>query len=372
MGTIFEVDEATGNAKITGILSITPTINQLVLGTTNTTTISSVAPVASRTITLPDAGANSYFVLTEGNQTINGTKSFGTTITGSISGNSGTVTDGVYTTGSYADPSWITSLAGSKLTGAYTSAGLTLATSRLLGRTTVLAGAAEEISVGSSLTLSSDTLDTIQAITISSTPTFASETLSATTNQLILGTTKTTTIDSVAPASSQTLTIPDSGSATAHFVLDQGNYTIGGIWSFSNNVTLTNQQAVVFNDTEGSPKSVTIEAPNTITSSYTLKWPVAQSTGSQVLANDGSGNLSWNTAVTSSNFMFNEIPSGTVNGNNVTFTLAHTPTTGTVAFYKNGILQNPNSSYDYSITGNMITCTFAPLSGSKLLVNYLY
>ncbi len=36
-------------------------------------------------------------------------------ITGNLSGNSGTVTNGVYTTGSYADPAWITSLAKSKV-----------------------------------------------------------------------------------------------------------------------------------------------------------------------------------------------------------------------------------------------------------------
>jgi hypothetical protein len=34
-----------------------------------------------------------------------------------ISGNAGTVTNGVYTTGSYANPSWITSIDYSKLTG---------------------------------------------------------------------------------------------------------------------------------------------------------------------------------------------------------------------------------------------------------------
>jgi hypothetical protein len=40
------------------------------------------------------------------------------TLTGiSIDGNAGTVTNGVVTTGSYADPTWITSLAGSKITG---------------------------------------------------------------------------------------------------------------------------------------------------------------------------------------------------------------------------------------------------------------
>jgi hypothetical protein len=40
------------------------------------------------------------------------------TLTGiSIDGNAGTVTNGVVTTGSYADPTWITSLAGSKISG---------------------------------------------------------------------------------------------------------------------------------------------------------------------------------------------------------------------------------------------------------------
>jgi hypothetical protein len=40
------------------------------------------------------------------------------TLTGvSVDGNAGTVTNGVYTNGSYADPTWITSLAGSKISG---------------------------------------------------------------------------------------------------------------------------------------------------------------------------------------------------------------------------------------------------------------
>lgn len=38
-------------------------------------------------------------------------------VTGNVSGNAGTVTNGVYTTGSYADPSWITSLNASKIVG---------------------------------------------------------------------------------------------------------------------------------------------------------------------------------------------------------------------------------------------------------------
>jgi hypothetical protein len=44
------------------------------------------------------------------------------TLTTSITGNAGTVTNGVVTSGSYANPSWITSLANSKITGLATSA----------------------------------------------------------------------------------------------------------------------------------------------------------------------------------------------------------------------------------------------------------
>lgn len=41
-------------------------------------------------------------------------------VTGDVSGNAGTVTNGVYTSGSYSNPSWITSLAGSKISGTIT------------------------------------------------------------------------------------------------------------------------------------------------------------------------------------------------------------------------------------------------------------
>ena len=43
-------------------------------------------------------------------------------VTGNVSGNAGTVTNGVYTTGTYANPSWITSLDYSKLSGSVPTA----------------------------------------------------------------------------------------------------------------------------------------------------------------------------------------------------------------------------------------------------------
>lgn len=44
-------------------------------------------------------------------------------VTGNVSGNAGTVTNGVYTTGSYANPTWITSLDGTKITNAVLTTG---------------------------------------------------------------------------------------------------------------------------------------------------------------------------------------------------------------------------------------------------------
>lgn len=45
-------------------------------------------------------------------------------LTANISGNANTVNNGVYTTGSYANPSWITSIANTKITGVLTSSQL--------------------------------------------------------------------------------------------------------------------------------------------------------------------------------------------------------------------------------------------------------
>jgi hypothetical protein len=62
-----------------------------------------------------DKAEDSTVVKLTGDQTIAGTKTFSSTITGSISGNAGTVTNGVVTSGSYANPSWITSLDDGKV-----------------------------------------------------------------------------------------------------------------------------------------------------------------------------------------------------------------------------------------------------------------
>ena len=67
--------------------------------------------------------------------------------------------------------------------------------------------------------------------------------------------------------------------------------------------------------------------------------------------------------------VWNEVPTGLVNGSNTTFTLAYTPYNSTsVALVINGsTMKNPD---DYSISGTTITTVTAPPTGSTILVNY--
>ena len=84
----------------------------------NTITLSSTSYTGNVTGNLTgNADTVTNGVYTTGDQTISGTKTFSNTIGGNISGNAGSVTNGVYTNGSYADPTWITSIAGSKVSG---------------------------------------------------------------------------------------------------------------------------------------------------------------------------------------------------------------------------------------------------------------
>jgi hypothetical protein len=61
-------------------LKIDEATNQLVLGTTTTTTISAPNPSSNRIITVSDPGVDSSVILSEGNQSVNGTKTFSSTV----------------------------------------------------------------------------------------------------------------------------------------------------------------------------------------------------------------------------------------------------------------------------------------------------
>lgn len=64
-----------------------------------------------------------------------------------------------------------------------------------------------------------------------------------------------------------------------------------------------------------------------------------------------------------------EVPSGTVNGSNVTFTLANTPVSGSfVALTLNGLMQRVTT--DYTISGVTITFVTAPATDSDVYAEY--
>jgi hypothetical protein len=74
----------------------------------------------------------------------------------------------------------------------------------------------------------------------------------------------------------------------------------------------------------------------------------------------------------SSNFVDFETPTGTINGVNLSFTLAHSPVTGSLALMRNGVVLV--ATVDYALSGSSITFTSGaqPLTGDSLFANYRY
>ena len=75
--------------------------------------------------------------------------------------------------------------------------------------------------------------------------------------------------------------------------------------------------------------------------------------------------------LTTANYVVRETPSGAVNGTNTGYTLAFTPVAGSESVYLNGILQEPGTGNDYTISAAAITFLFTPVSGDKIRVTYI-
>jgi len=73
-------------------------------------------------------------------------------------------------------------------------------------------------------------------------------------------------------------------------------------------------------------------------------------------------------------FADSEVPSGTVNGTNDTFTLANTPISGSVHLYVNSARQKAGSGNDYTISSGTITFEAGniPETGAVILADYRY
>ena len=66
--------------------------------------------------------------------------------------------------------------------------------------------------------------------------------------------------------------------------------------------------------------------------------------------------------------IYDEVPSGTINGSNDEFTLVSVPKHGTLRLWLNGLRLRPVN--DFTVAGNTITLTTAPATGSELLADY--
>lgn len=97
-----------------------------------------------------------------------------------------------------------------------------------------------------------------------------------------------------------------------------------------------------------------------------------ENTGSAIVlllaANGGLENNSGSLQIT---LVFNEVPSGTIDGTNATFTLAHTPVAGTLLLFVNGLLMNEGG--DYTLSTNTITFAAGakPEAGDWMKATYL-
>ena len=137
--------------------------------------------------------------------------------------------------------------------------------------------------------------------------------------------------------------------------------TSGSVTSTSSNVT--DNAIVRMDSTTG---QVIQTSPVTIDDNGSINIPSGQSykiNGTALTA----ANVG---ALASTNLVTRETPSGTLNGSNVTFTLANTPISGTEQVYVNGILQDAGAGNDYTISGTTITLLTAPISTDKIRVTY--
>ncbi len=69
-------------------------------------------------------------------------------------------------------------------------------------------------------------------------------------------------------------------------------------------------------------------------------------------------------------FVHDETPSGAVNGSNPTFTLANSPTAGTLIVYEGGVRKLLTT--DFTLSGATITFTYNPPNGSYVRCDYRY
>jgi len=114
----------------------------------------------------------------------------------------------------------------------------------------------------------------------------------------------------------------------------------------------------------GSNGQVMIGNASNVAAFTTLSGDIASITGA------GAVTLA-STVVKATNWVVNEVPTGTVNGTNPTFTLANTPVTGKEMVFSDGMLCKPGAGNDYTISGATLTMLGTSIPSSNIVVTYL-
>jgi hypothetical protein len=283
----------------------------------------------------------------------------GTNATGtwaiSVTGNANTVTNGVYTTGSYADPTWITSLAGSKITGNISGQAGSVANA-------LTAGTGISYSVGTTyngstaITINNSAPDQIVSLTggtgISTSGTYPSFTITNTAPDQVVSLTAGTgmSVTGTYPSFTLTNTAPDqvvslTGAGTTSISGTYPNFTITSNDQYVGTVTSVSGTGTV----NGISLSGTVTSSGSLTLGGTLTGVdlTTQVTGTLPIANGGTGQ-------TTASAAFNALSPITSTGDLI------------LGNGTNSATRLPIGSNNFVLTSNGTTATWAAPTGATI------